>query len=284
MFDRLIHTIRPFHGPTWWLTACLLLACALMSPLSGDELPPDASGIDPKLPVLQSIGQIYAVRSTPLEQQIHRVDMEVHVAYFDPEWNNIYLQSSDVPAQNFLAGGTREKLLMGDVVRLEGTVRPAAPLSLADYKVTRVARDRPLKPTIIDGNFPEILRLEQRVVRAQAFVERQFETDPTHLELHLIIEGVKVRGRLVLGSGAPVPDLAGYLTTIDGVLVPQRQPSPEFLAEFWIGSVDAIQSHGLAAESPLFDLPVTEGRVIGRSPRGSIRCAHGSGAPAVRSR
>ncbi|MBE2214516.1 MAG: response regulator [Opitutaceae bacterium] len=258
--------IRRIAGRIWCLIAYSLWACGLMGTtvcvaIAGEGLP---SEVDPALPVLRSMGDVYAV--PPAHQsEPHRIDMEVHLAYFDPDWNMAYVLSGDAPPQYLDIGKPAPPLHTGDVVRLTGIVRPNTKFALSSLTATRVVSDRPFKAVVVEDNLAQLLRLEIALVRLEAFVDKQFSEDDTHVRLHLIAGGERMLGILRLEADAPVPDLAGHQVTVEGILLPNRQTTPEFTAQVFLGDTSVIESAGLAAEDPRFtELPLTQIASLGQ--------------------
>ena len=238
------------------MASLLCAGAALFVSPSDSRAQQEADAIDPALPVLRSIGEIYAVLA-PASNELHPVDLEVHVAYFDPHWDMAYVLSGDAPPQFLSIGKIPLRIQMGDVVRFTGAVRPASKYGFSDFTVSRVVRDRPLKAILAGDNFPALLRLEVAMVEFEAIVDNQFVEDASHLQLHLIVEGQRVLGRLLIDATEPIPDLVGQHLTSAGIMLPARAANSDFVAEILIGSLHAVQVHGLAAESPLFsNLPV----------------------------
>jgi len=238
-----------------WPIACCLWACLGVLAAGQSARAVDETITHPGRPLIKTIGELLALQyQATTSQALHQVDMEMQVAYFDAHWGNYYF-AQDGLTHYLGVSGWKKTFEMGDILHLEGTLRPGESLDLSNFKVTRVAHKKALPSIVIDGNLTECLRLDLALVQATALVERQSETDSTHLDLQLIIEGLKIRAILLLHPTEPIPELAGQLVTLTGVLSPDRRPSPEFLGEIRIGSTDAVTPLGALQDQSAFDQP-----------------------------
>jgi len=249
--------LRRARGRIRWLIAYSLWAGAVVSVTGGLRLQAAETVVDPTLPVLQSINDIYAVPPA-MRNELHAVDMEAQIAYIDPAWNMAYVVSGDAPPQYVDVGKPVPKLRMRDVARLTGMIRPGSPFTLASLSPTRIETDRPLRAIIVEDNLASLLRLQIVLVQLEAFVEGQSLEDESHLNLHLVAGTHRIHGVLLLDPDAPVPDFVGHRLTLEGLLVPEREPQAAAVARLFVGGPDAIRSWGRATDDVRFtELPVT---------------------------
>ncbi len=234
----------------------LAWACAITSLASGQTpaVSPSAAA-QAKSPILRTLRQINELPGGAGQESV-AVQIDLQVTYFDPHWKILW--GSDAGGASYVPlGNAIPDIRTGDLIRIEGSYVPQSGFKLSDFAVSVLAKAQPFSAVTVFDDPGDTARVNNSLVQIEALVEAQTDTDPTHQELRLIVEGRALLGRLLVNREEPVPHLTGRIITADGVFSLETDPQSPVLAQFWIGRPDQIRSHRPIADHDRFTRPVT---------------------------
>lgn len=234
-----------------WLAAGVLVATVL--------------GAEPALRRLERAGEFWVV---PEAEKTLRweVDMELTVLYFDPHWNLLW-GVADLPLYLPLVAGHAPDLRSGQRVRLRGSVVPAQGFAREEIQVTVLDEEAWPAPRRVAGEGITDAALNAHWVELEGVVANQTETDATHVEYRLVVDGRLVVMRLQVDAGDPLPQLLDRRVRVRGVHMTTHEPSGRFVqADLWVARARDIEVTGSLADDARFQLPVTTIDKLGEAP------------------
>ncbi len=186
----------------------------------------------------------------------HRVGWELDVLYFDREWDLLWVGSNGFAT--FVApGGSCPRLAAGDRIHVSGTLVPARGLSLDGLGIARLDAPSRTAPLATAGHLGDFTRFTDHLVTVEAVVDRQRDSDPTHLMLEASAEGLRLVVRVQVPAGSERPRLAGKNIRATGVYVAHRDFAGDIASiTLWAQGTEAIEVLGSLDEDPLFATPV----------------------------
>ncbi len=235
--------------------ALLLVFCGVAMTATATESP----GADAR-----RITRIQDVYTQPeaLGHQKLWLSTEVVIAYFDSDWDACWVVSGEQTP--FLSTGSRRPALKtGQRVRLEGWVEPNRAPSFDTLQVTVLEEQVKLTALPAAGRIADAA-LQEQVVEVEGYVIRQWEQDPTHLQLHLLVEGMIAETTINLPASAPVPQLTGAKVRLQALYLAQRDAAGNLAGvALWAIRPEAIEVQGWLETDPHFDEPATEIDALG---------------------
>jgi len=190
--------------------------------------------------------------------QRFQIDAIIH--YYDPVWHQLWAQ--DGPLTFFLIPPEAGlPVRSGQRVRFTGVTVPER-FNTPETLSAEVLDESPtVIPIPATGRLAEPQALNEKWVEIEGLISGQSLSDANHLRFDFESEGIPLTGVLWLGSGSPVPQLAGSSVRIRGVLTHQSEPktgqpisyllcpSPEHVA---------ILATGLASAATLSQAPAPD--------------------------
>ncbi len=201
----------------------------------------------------------------------HRVDFEALVLFYDPDWGIMWTENNGTPF--FLRPGTtRWPVSPGDRVRVTGLVYPPTGFEVEGLLITPVGREPLPAPLAFDAR-KDPARCNERLTRVRGVVERVVETDPRHLQLALVSDGLPVNAIILMDEAEPVPQLGGTIVDLVGLFTVNREPSGKVKSiDVWVDGLEAIEAVGTLAEDPRFTgEPLTVLQLLEHRPSGVVR-------------
>lgn len=191
-------------------------------------------------------------------EDVWQVDFEFVVYYFDPHWHLCWGEGDGFRLYLPVVTGAAPALAAGQRVRLEGSVIPARGLDRARLRVTLLEEDAELVPRQVDGAALADPAHNAAWVELEGVVIGQTETDASHVEYRLAVEGEPAVMRLLLNPTEPVPQLTGQRIRAHGVLVGSFDPAGRWLhSDLWVPRRRDIHVVGVLGDDPRFELPRT---------------------------
>ncbi len=206
-------------------------------------------------PALRQLADFWAASVEEREAGIE-YRFEVDVLFYDPEWE--ILQVQDAGLAEFLQTRGPLPLSAGQRVILEGRTRaPGATFWVVDPKITVVGeaatRWHPINAAEADHrallNYP---------VEITGLVEGHTFDGPSHLQLNLVCDGVRVNVWVLLDPYEPVPTFDGLLVRVRGVDAARFDGQGKVSAvELFCPGLAAVEAIGPLGSSALFARSVT---------------------------
>lgn len=199
----------------------------------------------------------YWTLSPEERQQVHNVDLEITVYYYDPVWRLLWGEDHGQP---FYLAAVRKALPIraGQRVRITGPAMISTGLDGEHAKVEVLEESAPLSPLEGNGRSNEWKLLNSQLVRFDAYVDRQAELNENHLTLSLIVDGNKVLSRIWLDEHQPVPQYEATTVSVSGVFIQSMDPSGQLSQkELWVGSPRQISITGSLETDARFEIPPT---------------------------
>ncbi len=217
------------------------------------EATPDVA---PGARVLTSFEDIWRLTQTE-QQHWHRVQLDYVVYYYDPLWQAMWGRVGE--GESYLSLGSHVfPIKPGQLIQVEGFMRPARGMRVEQPKVKILKEQVPLKPVSTRGDVANPQRFNKRLVSIEGYVDRQTMRDASHAELSLIAEGRTVILQLLLRSDQPVPQLRDRFVRAEGVYFARNdEGSDAARIEIWVASAENIEIYGTLDRDPRFDLPAT---------------------------
>lgn len=159
-----------------------------------------------------------AVWTMPAAEQHspHAVQFDFLVYYYDPIWQALWGRCGD--QLSYLSLGSHVfPIHAGDLVRISGTMVPAAGMLVADPSVKVLARGQPLRPESTSGAVADIERFNKHYVSVEGLVDHVTARDSNHWEVMLVSEGHPVWAEVLLKSGTELPPLQDAVVSARGV-------------------------------------------------------------------
>lgn len=240
--------------------ASLVLAAALLSGA--------AAGAEDDLPVIRDPGSFWSVEGQARERE-HAVALEFAVCYFDPDWNLLWGTEAGINFFLPLRPGCGLAIRSGQRVRLEGEVVPAVGFAAPAAKVTVLAENAWPTPVDFAASALDAARINAAWVEAEGLVLRQMETDPTHIQLLMMVEGHWVNVRMLMGASEPIPQLNHRRVKLRAVCVATPDSAGKRLRyDFWVPSAHHLSVTGHLDTDPRFALPRTPLEQLGETDAG----------------
>ena len=213
----------------------------------------EAAAATARPPRLTSSGEFWSV-SESARNEPHDFEVQLDVLYYDPHWKLLWAYDRDGKSYWPLES-TSPYLRSGQRIVVSGKLIPALGLPLATARIAILADDVRPEPLSVAGRFAEADRLSGHLIVAEGFVNAQTETDPSHLELDLAIEGISARAYVFLGEDSPIPQVAGAFVRLKGVYV--AESGAKIHTNLWIPSADDLVVTGWLDRDPRFTLAAT---------------------------
>ena len=201
----------PFPLCPWLALTGFLLAAPLRSE-------------DTDTPPITSFEDVWQIKLPPQSQQPHPVRLEAVVYYHDAVWKSMWAR----------CGNTTSFIGFSDIVPptqpgqrilIEGTVRPEKGMQIEAAKITVLAEAVPMETVDARGQMDHIDLLHSRMVSLEGLVERQVDSDPSHLIIELVVEGRLVTAWMPHPIDRPVPQMEGAFVRATGVFCATANPS-----------------------------------------------------------
>ncbi|HLP02557.1 MAG TPA: ATP-binding protein [Opitutaceae bacterium] len=207
--------------------------------------------------IITRIDQYWTTQSAGRREGVE-FSLEADVTYSDPAWGHVWLQ--DATAGAFFGTSAETPLFpAGQRVRITGRFPSERTIAFtgASLAILGPARTRPLElPPLGWHEHPD--QFNDRLVRLEAYVDRQSLSDPEHLHLFLSADGHAAFAWVLLPPGHAEPQLAGANVRIQGVftLLRTNDGTPHGV-EVKVGSPDDIEILSTLDDDPRFALPVS---------------------------
>jgi signal transduction histidine kinase/CheY-like chemotaxis protein len=247
------------------LAACVavLLAAAPWRGLSADASapPPPAAPIE----AITDLGQMWPL-SPEMRSVAHPLRIEGRVSYFDPGFNNFWLEQNGIGTYLHLSSSP-PALRTGQHVIIDGTLVPDKGLS-ADAVTVRVLQEyEPVVPLDTKGRIREFDVFDRHIVTADAYVDEQLFVDVDHVRLTLIVDNRPVIGWVKPDDPRSIPQWQGSFVRMVGLYSGRFDPTKtESTIELWISRQEDVKVVGSLAGYSGFGLPPTPINEIYRKP------------------
>jgi len=205
---------------------------------------------------ITSARQLWALTETE-RQKWHSVRIDFLVYYYDPLWKTVWGRAEG--SDDYLSfGSVPVAIKPGQMIRIEGSVRPTSNVQIIDPKITVLAENEPMEVITVHDGIGDAGRLNKHLVVAEGYVDRQVETDPNHAELDLVTEGRQVIVRLLVKNGETVPHWEGALLRAKGVYSATNDPTGGLpTIELWTQSLEDVAKIGALDDDDRLKLPKT---------------------------
>ena len=192
-----------------------------------------------------------------LKNVVHRIQLDLVVHFYDPEWKLLWGRSGDTDTFLML-GDYSHGFTPGQKVHVEGLIVPANGFRIDDPIFTVLADQVPIPVLSAVGKIGRTEEFDRHVTLVEGYVDRQFQNDPRHLELTVVTEGRSITIRVQIKEGTKIPNLEGALVQATGVYVATSDPTGALpKIEVWVSSLLDVATKGLLAQDKRFDLPAT---------------------------
>ncbi|HLP08903.1 MAG TPA: ATP-binding protein [Opitutaceae bacterium] len=232
------------------------------------QLQPGTTG--EALPVLHDYQSFWSLPESS-RQLRHRIDYEVLVLFYDPDWQIIWVENNGAPF--FLQlGSTRWPIVPGDRVRVQGTVFAPRGYEISDLRLTKVGTGPLPAPSVFDPR-EDPGRYHERRMRVRGVVESMTETDGRHVQLTAVTDGLAIDLNVRCDDLEPVPQLAGMAVEAVGIFTVRREPSGRVSSiDLWVDGLREIAVVGSLATDPRFAaVPFTSLQLLEEKSRGTVR-------------
>ncbi len=193
----------------------------------------------------------------PEKSRTYQVKLDCAIFYFDPYWKVAWGRCAGVDGYLSLDAPSFP-LKPGQQVLIEGQIVPASGMKIQNVRTTLLAESTPMEVLSTRGEIGRTERFDKHLVTVEGYVDRQAVTDPHHLELDLVTEGLAVTVRLLLMEIATVPDMEGMLLNVKGAYsatIDASSAHPK--VEVWVQGLQDIETKGSIAQDRQFELPAT---------------------------
>ncbi|MEO6003271.1 MAG: ATP-binding protein [Opitutus sp.] len=215
-------------------------------------------------PVFTTVGELRELPDSE-QQKTHRIRFEFVVYHFDAAWNALWGRVGD--RDEYLAIGTQPRELKpGQKLLIEGWLCPAKGSTVEQAIVTPLPGVVPLTAEPTRGHLSDTSRFNRKRVVFEGYVDRQVQTDRTHVELDVVSEGRVVIGRVLITEDMKVPNWDGAQLRMTGVYSATIDPTGGLpTIELWTSGLDAIEMIGSIDKDAQFELPLTPIESLGQA-------------------
>ena len=219
--------------------------------------------------VLTSFEQIWRL-SEAEKQQSHRVRLDYAVYYYDPLWRALWGRCGR--EDSYLSLGDKVfPIKPGQLIRVEGSMRPAEGMTVLEPKVTVLAESTALEVLSTAGEMGNTERFNKHLVTVEGYVDRQTVRDANHMEMALVTEGRSVLVQLLLKNEVPAPQIVGNIVRVKGVYFARAvSGSSRPQLEVWVQGNDAITVLGSLARDKRFDQTATTADQLSAAEPGAL--------------
>ncbi len=206
---------------------------------------------------LNELEQLWGL-SAPERQQTFELHTRAEIAFYDPSWRLLWVRSHHSVTFLKLGPGTFD-FKSGQIVQLDGMIRPAEGLSAAQVKSQLVGQAAPVDPVDLDFRTAEkIAGADMRMIQYEGYVARQTEVDVEHELLEILVNGKLVQTRVLMQPKEPVPQVAGQFVRVNGLFVPKKDPTGRITTlDTWVASRGQVAPLRDLNSEPEFSEPRT---------------------------
>ena len=184
------------------------------------------------------------------------LNSEVHVEYYDPEWNLLWIRRDNNEAYFVPVGPTRLPIRSGQRVKINGTIVPKVGLSGDTVQVTVVTDDEPVSSIPIGEDLAKLSTLKATRVTAKAYVSTMIQTDAKHLRLLLGSPRQALSAYVHLDAATPLPEFTDALVELNGLVVTTPDPNGKVShAEIWVSRLKDVHIVATLLSDPRFNIP-----------------------------
>lgn len=220
------------------------------------------------IPVVRSFAEYWALPERTLPGKA-RLDLRAHAAYFDRDWNLLWLHDGSVAGyvKNDWVGLDLEP---GGYYHITGEITlPAAELSLRHAHFEPLP-DRPI-PTVPVEDLTDHNRYRDQFVSIEGLVEGQNTEVPNHTLLNLTHQGRAFTAWIVGQEEGLSYDWTGSFVRLSGVYNAKITPAGQFTSlEVMVPDSDHIEFLWRLSEDPRFEAPITPINQITRADTGRL--------------
>ncbi|HEU5078024.1 MAG TPA: ATP-binding protein [Opitutaceae bacterium] len=208
-------------------------------------------------------------------QQVHPIDIETRVNYFDPDWKLLWVENNN--AGSFIpvaTTGNNFPIHEGQRIRIKGTIVPSKGLStdLAEFTVLKEFEAVDILSTA--GRAGEIRKLDRRMITADAYVDSVEQADLQHVRLQVIIDDLPVicQVRTTANSGGFAQKWTGKFVRVSALYSGRTDPTgTQTIIELWCADENQIRVLGSLSGDPRFDQkPSPIGDITTKEPGTSV--------------
>jgi hypothetical protein len=224
----------------------------------------------PDSPVLlTSFAQIWQLPEAE-KRQTYRVRLDYTVYYYDPLWHAMWGRCG--PDDNYLSLGDRVfPIKPGQLIRIEGLMRPSDGSTVIDPEVTLLEDNAPMEVLSTRGDIGNTARFNKHLVTVEGYVDRQTIRDASHMEIRLVTEGRPVLVEFLIKNDVPAPQLAGAVVRAKGVYVARRESTQALpQLELWVQGNENIQTIDSLVRDKRFDRPATPANQLSTADTGAL--------------
>ncbi len=253
--------LRPAAGTR----AALLLGLAAWCGIAAGAL----QGAEPVVPSAPKvIHSFQAFRDVPTTAASipHRYAWHLNILYADPDWGLLWVENNGLTTY-LDHDKSLPPLTAGQHILAEGELIPSHKISLHTATITFLPDENLVAPLPTAGRLADSNRFTDHLTTVEAVVDRQSESDSTHLLLEASAEGLHLIIRVRVDPTVVRPQFEGSVIRATGVYVGHRNFAGDLTSiALWVQNLSAVQVCGSLRDDPRFNAPVVRIDQIGALP------------------
>ncbi len=214
--------------------------------------------------VLTNSGEMWSIPDNQ-RNQLFRIQTEMLVYYYDPEWNAAWGECQGQPLYLPIADSPM-RFSPGQRIRIDGLLLPAQQRFIWDRtRVEILETNVILKPVLAAGLNENSQALRTKLISIEGLVDKQSDEDPIHLTFNFLAGDTSATVHVYKGTNNVSPPRLkeGDFVRINCVYSPQIDLNGKITRrELWVPALSDVRVVGSLDSDPRFDRPVVASEKI----------------------